>query len=680
MRVKDATVLVCDCEGTMPLDGARIARACSADATIVATQLCGREIDRFERALEAGGPVAVACAQEIDRFEEVVAERGVDARPTFFDIRARAGWSDEARHATPKIAALIADALATPATLPTLPLTSKGVALVYGRDQVAIDAAHRLADKLNITVLLTDPTAVAPPSRNRFPILFGRIARAQGHLGTFALTVDGFAQPAPSSRGAFAPGVRRDGATSTCDIILDLAGGPALFPAPAKRDGYLRADPRDPGAVADAVWRAADLVGEFEKPRWITPRTDLCVHQRSKKIGCRRCLDLCPTGAIAPAGDHVEVDPAICAGCGSCAAVCPTGAVTYAPAPADHMADRLRGLLGAYLAAGGSDPLLLIHEAEHGLPLIEAAARHGRGLPARVLPLAVDHLTQIGVDLLASALAFGASELVLLRPARRRDDLSGLAHQLGVVAAVADGLGLGGDRVRLLETDDPDALDAALRQPPATPMPVPARHLAIGGKREVAKLALRHLHATAPAPVDRIALPAGAIFGQVVVDAAGCTLCLSCVSACPTGALSDDPERPELAFTEDACVQCGLCQRTCPEKVITLAPRIDFTPEARARRVIKAEEPFHCVRCAKPFGTKSSVEAVLAKLAGKHWMFAASATLDRLKMCGNCRIVVQSESALDPYAGPARPATRTAADYREDLVRRTEQGRLDEES
>ena len=76
-------------------------------------------------------------------------------------------------------------------------------------------------------------------------------------------------------------------------------------------------------------------------------------------------------------------------------------------------------------------------------------------------------------------------------------------------------------------------------------------------------------------------LPAGAPFGRVVVDVAGCTLCLACVGACPTGALVDNPERPQLSFVEDACVQCGLCQSTCPESVIRLEPRLNFADEAR---------------------------------------------------------------------------------------------------
>ena len=71
-----------------------------------------------------------------------------------------------------------------------------------------------------------------------------------------------------------------------------------LFPANALRPGYLRADPRDPAAVERALFDAANLVGEFDKPRFIQFSEGLCAHSRSRITGCTRCLDLCPTGAI----------------------------------------------------------------------------------------------------------------------------------------------------------------------------------------------------------------------------------------------------------------------------------------------------------------------------------------------------------------------------------------------
>ena len=179
---------------------------------------------------------------------------------------------------------------------------------------------------------------------------------------------------------------------------------------------------------------------------------------------------------------------------------------------------------------------------------------------------------------------------------------------------------------------------------------------------------LRELHRVAlPQPAAVIALPQGAPFGAVEVNAEGCTLCLACVSACPTGAMSADPDRPMLKFTEDACVQCGLCAATCPEKVITLKPQLDFRAATAAPRIMKQEDPFECIRCSKPFGVKSTIERVTAKLEGKHWMFKGHAErLNVLKMCEDCRVVRGDRAGLRSVwrrHSRSRPEPRTADDY-----------------
>jgi ferredoxin len=406
-------------------------------------------------------------------------------------------------------------------------------------------------------------------------------------------------------------------------------------------------------------------VGTFDKPRYVTFTADLCAHSRSQIVGCHRCLDLCPTGAITPAGDHVAIDAQICAGCGQCAAVCPTGAASYALPPADALMRKLRVLLSVYRDAGGAEPIVLLHDETHGSELIDALARHGDGLPANVLPLAVNEVTQIGLEAVAATFAYGASALRFLLRARPRHDMTGLAKTIALAEPILAGLGFGAGRVATIETDDPDMLGSTLRAiARAEPAPHPASFMPAGGKRDLLRLALRELHRASPAPADIVPLPAGAPFGAVELNVEGCTLCLSCVSACPTGALSADSERPMLRFTDDACVQCGLCKATCPEKVITLRPQLDFRAATAAARVLKEEEPFACIRCGKPFGVKSTIERVSAKLEGKHWMFKGSARrLEVLKMCEDCRVIAVTEEDFDPYGAPPRPNPRTTEDY-----------------
>jgi ferredoxin len=249
--------------------------------------------------------------------------------------------------------------------------------------------------------------------------------------------------------------------------------------------------------------------------------------------------------------------------------------------------------------------------------------------------------------------------------AKPRHGVTGLMSTIALAQPILAGLGLDGPRVATIETDDPFALGEILSKiEPGDVVPRPASFQPVGSKPEILRLALRELHRAAPAPVDVVALPAGAPLGAVEINVQGCTLCLACVSACPTGALLGDPERPMLRFAEDACVQCGLCKATCPEKVISLIPRIEFRAATAAASVLKEEEPLPCVRCGKPFGVKSTIERVVAKLQGKHWMFENSATrLDVIKMCEDCRVAVVTEQGFDPYGAPARPKLRTTEDY-----------------
>ncbi|MEX0591424.1 MAG: 4Fe-4S binding protein, partial [Xanthobacteraceae bacterium] len=619
----------------MPLDGTAIELGCKGAKLKAARHLCRVELEKFKAELAGGAPLTVACTQEAPLFSEVASEAAPEAEIVFVNVRETAGWSKDAKAAGPKMAALIAAAAEPMPDFPIASLSSEGVALIYGRDEGAIEAAKLLKDRLDVTVMLTKPGEISPPRVTEFPVVKGTIRSAKGYLGAFELSVDDFAQPAPSSRDKVAWGAARNGATSTCDIVFDLSGGAPLFPAHDLRDGYVRADPGDPAAVLRAVLKAGDLVGTFDKPRYVIFAEHLCAHSRSKIVGCHRCLDLCPTGAITPNGDHVRIDENICAGCGACAAVCPTGAASYSLPSADALMRKLRTLLNVYREAGGKEPVVLLHDAPHGDEMIDALARHGHGLPANVLPVAVNEMTQVGLETVAGAFAYGASAVRFLLRAKPRHDVTAIARTISYLEPVLAGLGFGQGLIGTIETDDPDALGSALRAIKAgKPIKIPASFQPVGAKRDVMKLAVRELHRAAPAPVDVIALPEGAPFGKIEVNVEGCTLCLSCVSACPTGALLDDPERPMLRFAEDACVQCGLCQATCPERVISLVPQIDFTAVTAPARVLKQEEPFHCIQCGKPFGTKSTIERVTAKLEGKHWMFKGQPQrLDVLKMC-----------------------------------------------
>lgn len=657
--------LLCNCQRSMEIDAPALARALGLDAIpTVHSELCRSQAGAFEAALKDGTPCVVACTQEAPLFREIAADKKADdTLLAFTNIRERAGWSTATAPLTPKMAALLAEAAYASEPAGSTSFSSQGVCLVYGAGQVALDAAADLANRLSVNVLLSDAADATPPNVATGTIAQGRVRKAAGRLGAFEIEVDGYAAALPSSRARFAFALPRNGARSSCDILVDLSGGAPLFADSQRRDGYLRADPANPAAIARALLKATDLVGEFEKPLYVTYDADICAHARSRKSGCNKCLDVCPTGAIKPDGDHVTIDPKICAGCGTCSAVCPTGAVSYAYPKRADLIGRMHVLLDTYTKAGGTRPVLLLHDEAHGAALIGALARFGAGLPAHVLPLSLYSITEVGHETLAAALVLGCEQVILLGAPEHAAEHAALDGEIALLQSLLTGLGYGGRRVHLATTSDPDALAAV----------VAARHdhaaikaepfVARGTKRSVARTVLAKLHAAAPVPVDRIALAKGSPYGRIRIKSEGCTLCLACVGACPANALADNPERPEVSFTQAACVQCGICVATCPESVITLDPGYDFRDATLRPEVLKSEEPFHCISCGKPFGTQATITAVVAKLKGRHAMFQNEAQLNLIQMCDTCRVVALSESGNDPMTLGERPRVRTTDDY-----------------
>ena len=639
-------LIICDCLGSQPIDADGLSNATGLSCSRLHTALCTTQIDLAAKAIESGDAI-IACQQERSRFEELAHDLEADI-PGFVDLRDRAGWSADTADKLPKMAALAAEALLPVAEGKSLDVVSEGICLIIGPGAVALEAARKLKDILSVTVLLTDDTA--PERETGFDIVRGRIEMARGALGGFDLTFDALQEIEPGGRGAAVFSPPKSGASSQCDVIIDLSGNPPLFPAPEKREGYLRADPSYSPAVADVILQASQMVGTFEKPLYVRLEPSLCAHSRAEKPACSNCLNACPTGAITSAGEHVAIDPMICAGCGACSALCPSGAISYDAPTVDTVFRRVQVLASTYRKEAGSAPRLLVHDDGHGDQMISLSARHGRGLPADVIPLEVTALAGFGHAEMLAALGSGFSSVsVLLSP---RSDRETLARETELANAIA------GTKVSLLDVNDPDALsDSLFDAGPADIAHDPI--LPMGTRRQVARTAAKALAPDATI----VPLPETAPYGAVLVDTDACTLCLSCVSLCPSGALAENPDKPQLRFQEDACLQCGLCSNICPEQAITLEPRFNLTDAAFTQVILNEEEPFACIECGSLFGVKSTVERITEKLAGKHAMFSNPKAARMIQMCDNCRIQAQYHSDDNPFAAGERPKVRTSDDY-----------------
>ncbi|MFK7938652.1 MAG: 4Fe-4S binding protein [Roseovarius sp.] len=637
-------LILCDCLGSQSLDADTISKASGLACSKVYSSLCMDQINAAAQEI-ASGEAIIACQQERATFEALAEEIEAEVAG-FVDLRDRAGWGEG--RADAKMAALAAEAVLPIDMGKSVDVISQGACLILG-GEAALGAAADLCETLAVTALVSDASDI--PTDRRFDCVVGELRQATGALGGFELKFDKLQQVIPGGRGGFALTDPVNGAVSACDIILDLSGDDPMFSAHEKREGYVRADPGHAPSVAKAVLEASQLIGTFEKPLYVRLEPSVCAHSRAEKPACSNCLNVCPTGAITSAGEHVAIDPMICAGCGSCSAVCPSGAISYDAPSVDTVFRRLDVLASTYRKAGADAPRLLVHDGTHGAQMIALAARFGRGLPADVIPFETDALSGFGHAEMAAALAAGFAHVsVLLSPRAERDVIEA---QTALAQAIA-----GAQVVETLDVADPDAMsDALYDAAPAKALCQPV--LPLGSRRQVTRLAAKALQPEA----EVLDLPAGAPYGAVLVDTDACTLCLSCVSLCPSGALGENPDKPQLRFQEDACLQCGLCSNICPEQAISLQPQLNLTDAAFNQQVLHEEEPFACIECGSLFGVKSTVERITEKLAGKHSMFGNPDAAKMIQMCENCRIQAQFHSTDNPFAGAERPAVRTTADY-----------------
>jgi len=351
----------------------------------------------------------------------------------------------------------------------------------------------------------------------------------------------------------------------------------------------------------------------------------ICQYQGRRNDLCAKCVEVCPTVAILKNDEKRELvfSHIDCIGCGACVSVCPSGALKFAKLP-----QSVFGEIAKLYA--GKIPLLIAESEIESAPAVQ--------LPCGVLPFGIFGSKQIDeVNLLSAMQESGSSVIVY-----GADAGEGTREAVELINGISRAI-YGKDAVFLAQ--NLTELQEALKQAQSSrPWAFSLNEQGLS-KKEIFSKRVSAMVGDGSFGVVK----SGELlkFGKVSINEASCTLCLSCVGACNTGALYADNSDNSIKLNASLCTTCNYCVLSCAEKdTIELKPcGVELEPGFFNYKMLAKDELFKCIECGKEFATSKAVMKI-AEMMGVHFANEPE-KMKTLFCCGDCKAKIMIKKQIE---------------------------------
>ncbi|WP_232501143.1 4Fe-4S binding protein [Campylobacter gracilis] len=337
------------------------------------------------------------------------------------------------------------------------------------------------------------------------------------------------------------------------------------------------------------------------------------------------CVEVCPTVAILKNDEKRELVFSYidCIGCGACVSVCPSGALKFAKLP-----QSVFGEIAKLYA--GKIPLLIAESEIESAPAVQ--------LPCGVLPFGIFGSKQIDeVNLLSAMQESGSSVIVY-----GADVGEGTREAAELINGISRAI-YGKDAV-FLARNLAELQEALKWAQSSQPWAFSLNDQGLS-KKEIFSKRVSAMVGDGSFGVVK----SGELlkFGKVSINEASCTLCLSCVGACNTGALYADNSDNSIKLNASLCTTCNYCVLSCAEKdTIELQPcGVELESGFFNYKMLAKDELFKCIECGKEFATSKAVMKI-AEMMGAHFANEPE-KMKTLFCCGDCKAKIMIKKQIE---------------------------------